>query len=102
MKFEYPELNEWFSIFPYVYRRGRVGYDMGIQFVIHPREAGHNKAHLHARYQNQEIVLEIPSGEVIAGDLGGKTHAAQEWVRSHEDFLKRKWDEFVDGVVTFG
>lgn len=98
-----PEMMDWVYIFEYVHQRGRVGESNGIQFIIHTAENGHNKPHLHARYQQKEVVLEIPSGKVITGTLGDKkTKAATKWVIDHAVFLEDKWDELVGGVVCFG
>ena len=60
---------EWEQIFETLYYRSQVGFDNSIEYIIHSNEQGHNKAHLHARYQQREIVLEILSGIIITGNL---------------------------------
>ena len=98
-----PLLSEWMDIFDFVCRRVRVGESNGIEFIIHTKENGHNKPHLHARYQTKEVVLEIPTGVVLRGNLSSKKQKrASQWVIEHDAFLKEKWDELVDGVVCFG
>ena len=100
---EKPGLSVWIDIFDYVFQRARVGKSDGIEFIIHTAEKGHNTPHLHARYQDKEIVLEIPSGKVIAGNLPAKKCAkASKWVVEHSECLKLKWDELTTGVVCFG
>ena len=87
----------------HICRRGRIGSFEGIEFIVHPKENGRNKPHLHARYQGKETVLAIPDGEVIAGNLhGSKMKQASRWIVENQDFIKAKWDELVDGVVCFG
>ena len=99
----YPEMGEWTMIFDYVFQRGRVGSRNGITFIIHTAENGHNVPHLHARYQQQEVVLEIPSGRVMEGNLSPrKLKAASRWVVDNSSFLEEKWDELVGGVCCFG
>ena len=94
---------DWTQIFEYVHQRALVGESNGIQFFIHTAENGHNKPHLYARYQQKEVVLEIPSGKVMAGNLDvKKMKAATKWVIDHSAFLEDKWDELTDGVVCFG
>lgn len=55
--FQTPEMREWQRIFDYVSKRGRVGEDNGIKFIIHTAENGHNKPHLHAQYQKKKASL---------------------------------------------
>lgn len=98
-----PEMMDWTHIFEYVHQRVRVGESNGIHFVIHTAENGHNKPHLHARYQQKEVVLEIPSGKVITGNLDSKKmKTATKWVADHSAFLEEKWNEFASSVVYFG
>lgn len=100
--FQAPEMREWQHIFDYVSKRGRVGEDNGIKFIIHSAENGHNKPHIHAQYQQKEVVLEIPSGKVITGSINPKKmKLASEWVVANEGFLKQKWNELTHGVYYF-
>lgn len=100
---QHSEMREWITIFDYIFQRGRVGSSNGITFVIHTKENGHNSPHLHARYQDKEAVIGIPNGEVISGTLPtSKLKKASTWVRNNRDYLEKRWDELVDGVVLFG
>lgn len=100
--FQAPEMREWQCIFDYISKRGRVGEDNGIKFIIHTAEKGHNKPHLHAQYQQKEAVLEIPSGKVITGNIDSKKmKLASEWVITNETFLKQKWNKLTNGVYYF-
>ena len=72
IRHEAPELSLWVDIFQAVSQRGAIGIQNGIHFIIHTAEHGHSKPHLHARYQSDEISLEIPSGKVLCGSLPPK------------------------------
>ena len=100
---EHPEMHEWITVFDYVFQRGRVGSSNGITFVIHTAENGHNTPHLHARHQQQEVVLAIPLGNVITGNLSPKKlKIASQWLVDNAAFLKEKWNELAGGVCCFG
>lgn len=72
---------------------------VGLIFIVHSAENGHNKPHLHAQYPQKEVVLEIPSGKVITGGINPKKmKMASEWVVANEAFLKQKWNELTQGV----
>lgn len=97
------EMKELLDVLGYVYERKRVGVNNSVEFIIHTKEKGHNEAHLHARYQGKEVVLGIPSGNIIEGDLkGNKAHRASLWVQANAEYLKAQWDELTDGVKVFG
>lgn len=100
IRYEAPELAPWVHIFQAVSQRGAIGIQNGIRFVIHTAEQGHSKPHLHARYQSDEISLEIPSGKVLCGSLPPKqTKRAKEWLQDNLDYVYKKWDELADGVT---
>lgn len=76
-----------------------VGRKAGIVFIIHPNEQGHNKAHLHAKYQNNEVVIGIPDGEIISGNIPlSKQTRASIWVKENCDVLERYWNELTNGI----
>lgn len=96
------ELYDWKSIFNPASYRAKVGEEKGVRFVIHPKENGHSLPHLHASYQELEVVLEIPTDRVISGNLPtAKQKIASRWVVDHADYLKERWNDLVDGVVCF-
>lgn len=76
-----------------------MGRKAGIEFIIHPNEQGHNKAHLHAKYQNKEVVIGIPDGELISGNIPlSKQKLASKWVKDNSNELKRNWNELTNGI----
>jgi hypothetical protein len=62
----------------------------------------HRQPHLHARYQEHEIVLSIPSGEVLDGDLpGNKLKLLLAWIEIHQEELLADWQLAVSGETVF-
>ena len=95
-------MGKWVEIFEPVFVRGKVGFDNGIHFIIHTAENGHSKPHLHARYQNKEVVLEIPSGNTLTGNLpANKMKLASRWVVENQEYLKQKWNELTNCGICF-
>lgn len=89
----------WERIFEIVLERKKVGELKGISFVIHPNEQGHNKGHLHAKYQGKEVVIAIPEGKVISGNIPVKQQrVACEWVIRNKDSLIEQWNELTNGI----
>lgn len=74
-------------------------FENSISYVIHTNEQGHNKPHLHAQYQDKEVVLEIPTGNILVGNLSGnKMKQASAWVISNADFISQRWNELSNGI----
>lgn len=58
----------------------------------------HNRPHIHARYQDDEVVIGIPDGEVLEGTLPpGKLRLVLAWIEIHGDELQASWDQAVSG-----
>ena len=90
---------DWMDIFDIHIQRGRVGELNGIIFTIHSNEQGHNRGHLHAKYQNSEVVISIPEGEILGGNIPvSKQKIASKWVIEHKKFLINKWNELTNTV----
>ncbi|MCC6127194.1 MAG: DUF4160 domain-containing protein [Pirellulales bacterium] len=52
----------------------------------------HSPPHFHAKYQDQEISVEIESG-LVQGQMGGKAVAlVQEWRLLHREELMADWE----------
>ena len=53
----------------------------------------HHLPHIHVRYQEQEVVLSIPDGEMLEGDLKrNKMKLVQAWIEIHQDELMADWN----------
>lgn len=62
----------------------------------------HNLPHIHVEYQGKEAVIEIPSGEIVIGELPtNKMKLVQAWVEIHCDELMADWTIAVKGGEIF-
>ena len=58
----------------------------------------HHKPHIHAQYSSQEVLIEIPNGEVLSGEIQrNKMKLIQAWIEIHKEELMTNWDLAVDG-----
>ena len=58
----------------------------------------HKKPHIHAKYQEDEVIVAIPSGEILEGDIPNpKMKLLQAWVELHKDELIADWELAVSG-----
>ena len=62
----------------------------------------HHKPHIHVKYQEQEVVLSIPEGEVLEGHLRrSKMKLVQAWIEIHQDELLADWELASQGEAVF-
>jgi hypothetical protein len=62
----------------------------------------HHKPHIHVKYQDQEAVIEIPSGEVLEGAIPpGKLKLVQAWMEIHKEDLMADWELASQGRTVF-
>jgi len=62
----------------------------------------HQIPHIHARYQDDEVVIDIISGEVLTGYIPNKQmKLVQAWIEIHSEELKVNWELAVNGVEPF-
>ena len=62
----------------------------------------HKTPHIHARYQDEEVVLSIPDGKILIGKLKpAKLKLVQAWVDIHRDELMADWELAVKGQEIF-
>ena len=62
----------------------------------------HKAPHIHARYQNEEVVLAIPEGTVLTGKLNpSKLKLVQAWIEIYTDELMADWQLAVNGQEVF-
>ena len=62
----------------------------------------HKAPHIHARYQNEEIILSIPDGVILSGKLTpAKLKLVQAWIEIHRDDLMADWQLAVNGQEVF-
>lgn len=62
----------------------------------------HKKPHIHVRYQENEAVVALPSGDVLGGDLpANKMKLVQAWIEIHQEDLMADWELAVNGQEVF-
>jgi len=53
----------------------------------------HNPPHFHAKYAEDEIVIEIETGKIIGGSMSKRALAlVQEWRKLYKDELRQDWE----------
>ncbi len=58
----------------------------------------HKTPHIHVKYQEYEVVIEIPNGNVLSGNIpASKMKLIQAWVEIHQKELMENWDLAVSG-----
>lgn len=58
----------------------------------------HKRPHIHVKYQEHEVVLAIPDGEVLEGSMpGNKLKLVLAWIEIHQDELMADWELAVNG-----
>ena len=54
--------------------------------------------HIHVKYQDDEVVVSIPDGNVLEGSIpGSKMKLLQAWIELHKDELMADWELTVTG-----
>lgn len=62
----------------------------------------HHLPHLHVEYQGVEVVVSLPEGEVVEGELPPKKlRMLQAWIAIHEEELMADWALAVKGEPIF-
>jgi len=58
----------------------------------------HKLPHIHVKYQDDEVVVEVPSGEVLEGRIPNtKMKLLAAWIELHKDELLADWELAVSG-----
>jgi len=62
----------------------------------------HNLPHIHARYQEEEVVISIIDGVIIEGSMkANKMKLIQAWIEIHSDELMADWELAISGETIF-
>ena len=62
----------------------------------------HHLPHIHVKYQDQEGVIAIPSGEILEGELkASRLKLVQAWIEIHQDELMANWELASQGQAVF-
>lgn len=58
----------------------------------------HHSPHIHVKYQDDEVVVGIPDGNILEGSIPvPKMKLLQAWIEIHKDELMADWDLAVQG-----
>ena len=58
----------------------------------------HHRPHIHAKYQDREVVVSIPDGDVLDGSIpNAKMKLLEAWIELHRDELMADWELTVSG-----
>ena len=62
----------------------------------------HKLPHIHAKYQGDEVVVSIPDGEVLSGNINkSKMKLLSAWMEIHKDELIADWELAVSGELPY-
>ncbi len=62
----------------------------------------HKLPHIHVRYQDEEAVISIDSGDVLDGSLkSNKLKLVQAWIEIHKEDLMADWELAINGQNVF-
>lgn len=58
----------------------------------------HKLPHIHVRYQDNEVVVQIPEGIILDGNIPSpKMKLLQAWIELHKDELIANWELALSG-----
>jgi hypothetical protein len=62
----------------------------------------HHAPHIHVKYQEQEAVIAIPSGDLLEGGIpSNKMKLVQAWIEIHQEDLIADWELAINGENIF-
>lgn len=72
-----------------------------IVYMYNEKGGRHNKAHIHAIYQNYEVVIAL-TGEVLEGNFPkSKLKLLDAWIEIHKEELEANWKLLQEGQQFF-
>jgi len=58
----------------------------------------HKLPHIHVKYQDYEVIVSIPDGDVLEGNIPSqKMKILQAWIEIHKDELVANWELAISG-----
>ncbi|MFH1824971.1 MAG: DUF4160 domain-containing protein [Candidatus Firestonebacteria bacterium] len=65
-------------------------------------QSKHHSPHIHVKYQDQESIVSIPSGEVLEGKIkSSKMKLVLAWIEIHKEELMADWELAIGGETVF-
>ena len=69
-----------------------------IVYMYYVDNKQHKLPHIHVKYQEDEVVVELPNGEVLEGNIPNtKMKLLQAWIELHKDELLADWELAASG-----
>ena len=69
-----------------------------IVYMYYMDNKQHKLPHIHVKYQEDEVVVELPNGEVLEGNIPNtKMKLLQAWIELHKDELLADWELAASG-----
>jgi len=73
-----------------------------IIYLYYKDNMKHHKAHIHVWYQENEVVLSVPEGEILEGFIpANKMKLVLAWMEIHKEELIANWKLAVEGEQIF-
>jgi hypothetical protein len=73
-----------------------------IVYMYYFDNSQHKMPHIHVKYQGEEAVFSIPSGEILDGTIKpNKKKLVEAWIVIHQEELMANWDLAVSGEKVF-
>ncbi len=73
-----------------------------IVYLYYVNNRRHKKPHIHVKYQEHEVVISIPEGEVLEGSIpANKMKLLTAWIEIHKDELMANGELAVNGQEPF-
>jgi len=62
----------------------------------------HKLPHIHVKYQEHEVIVEIPNGDILEGSIPKpKMKLLKAWIEIHQDELIADWELAISGEQPF-
>ena len=82
-------------LFAIAEKREQVYREYGVTVEVRSREQCHNTPHVHARYNNFNVSIDITECKILAGNLPiNQMKIAVEFVKKNQQFLLEKWRKY--------
>jgi desulfoferrodoxin (superoxide reductase-like protein) len=73
-----------------------------IVYMYYNDNKQHHAPHIHAQYQNEEIIVKIPDGEILDGKFPpAKLKILLAWIEIHKDELVADWQLAIKGEALY-
>ena len=84
-------------LFAIIEKREQVYREYGVVVEVRSKENGHNIPHIHAKYNNFNVSIDIMECKILAGNLPkNQMNIAIEFVKKNQQFLLEKWRKYHD------